>query len=288
MVVTIVGIGLIGGSLTKSLRANGFASELIGVDTNTTHCEQALELRLVDRILPIEEAITASELIILAVPVNNAREILPSILDQLKGGQIVTDMGSTKKGICNKVANHINRQQYVAAHPIAGTEFSGPQAAISDLFLHKVTIICDSEKSSQQALQSVEGMFRSLFMRIAYMSSEAHDKHIAYVSHLSHISSFTLGLTVLEIEKNEKNIFNMAGSGFASTVRLAKSSPDMWAPIFEQNAENLSVALEAYINQLTRFKSLIDEGQTDEAHALMKDANEIRRILEGIELDEKG
>ncbi|MBN4062312.1 MAG: prephenate dehydrogenase [Flavobacteriales bacterium] len=287
MEVTIIGLGLIGGSLAMALRQNGFATHIIGVENNEEHGEQALELGLADEVLPLDEAISKGEMIIIAISVDAARKLLPEILDQINESQTVMDMGSTKAGICSVVENHPNRKNYVAAHPIAGTENTGPKAAINNLFFHKVAIICEKEKSGEQQLALAEQLFRSLFMKLVYMAAKEHDLHAAYVSHLSHISSFTLGLTVLDIEKDEQNIFNLAGSGFASTVRLAKSSPEMWAPIFEQNAEYLSDALDTYIKWLTKFKKLIDSKQKNEVEELMRQANDVGRILDGIELGEK-
>lgn len=280
MNITIIGVGLIGGSLAIKLK--GFQTKLIGVDANPEHAKEALELGLVDAVLPFEEAVKISDLILIAIPVNAARKILPSVLDLISDDAVVADMGSTKAGICKAVRNHKRRKNFVATHPIAGTENSGPKAAFSLLFDEKITIICEKDLSSERAVQTIERLFHILNMKITYMNPEAHDKHIAYVSHLSHISSFTLGLTVLEIEKDEKKIFDMAGSGFASTVRLAKSSPQMWGPIFEQNSDNLSEALNAYISNLQKFKELIDNQKSEETYSLMEQANGIRRILDGI------
>ena len=280
MNITVIGVGLIGGSLALALR--GFQTNIIGVDSNPDHAKKALELGLVDEIKTLDEALIVSDLIILAIPVDAARMLLPNILDNIPENGVVVDMGSTKNGICKKVRNHAKRGQYVASHPISGTENTGPEAAFSTLFKDKMTIICEKELCNLNAIELIEKMFGLLEMKIVYMNPEEHDRHIAYVSHLSHITSFTLGLTVLEIEKDEKNIFNMAGSGFASTARLAKSSPEMWAPIFEQNSHSLSKALAAYIKNLQRFKDVIDKKDTKEALSLMNEANNIRHILEGL------
>ncbi len=286
MKVCIIGIGLIGGSLGLSLKRNGFAAEIIAVDKNEDHLAQAIRLGIADRALELSDAVAQSELIILAIPVNASLRILPEILDSISTNQIVVDMGSTKGDLCAAVDNHVSRRNYVASHPIAGTENSGPEAAFATLFLDKVGIICDKQRSAPNALALVEKLYKSLFMRLTYMDAKEHDRHIAYVSHLSHITSFTLGLTVLEVEKNEKNIFNMAGSGFASTARLAKSSPEMWAAIFDQNADNLIEVLNAYIKNLEKFKHLIKDGDIEQVFSLMQEANDIRRILNGIELKE--
>jgi len=283
MIITVVGIGLIGGSLALSLRKNGFGTNFTGVDNNQIHRSDAMWLGIVDEILPLQDAVCKSDIVILSIPVSAAAKVLVNILDILEAtdnnNTVVADMGSTKKGICLECENHPRRSQYVASHPIAGTEFSGPKAAIDNLFAGKKTIICDKELSSDFSLALITKMFQSIDMDISYMSSDVHDKHIAFVSHLSHISSFALGTTVLNIEKDEKSIFTMAGSGFSSTVRLAKSSPDTWAPIFTQNADSILFALNNYIQQLEKFKTCIENKDAEELKNLMKNANEIKRII---------
>ncbi|MCZ6900037.1 MAG: prephenate dehydrogenase [Bacteroidetes bacterium] len=286
MNITIVGLGLIGGSLAIDLRARKFGSEFWGVDSNEHHASKAQELGLVDNIVDLEHLFMA-DLVVLAIPVDQARNLLPKIMQNINSQAVVVDIGSTKQGICQIADQLPNRDQYVASHPISGTENVGPEAAIANLFRGNVTIICDQEKCRNSALELIRAMYKTLGMKVIYMDPKDHDLHIAYVSHLSHISSFTLGLTVLEIEKNEKNIFNMAGSGFASTVRLAKSSADMWVPIFEQNASNLSKALQTYIDNLIHFKKLIDHLDKTAMFRIIHQSNEIRRVLDGIELKEK-
>lgn len=287
MKTTVIGLGLIGGSIAIDLRKAGIATDLVGVDRHAEHGEKAVALGLVDRIDLIDSAVQQADLIIVAIPVNAMCQILPSILDQVKDSGVVIDAGSTKNLICKAVASHPKRSQFVAAHPIAGTENSGPTAAFSGLFRGKTNIICESERSSTQALGIAMKVFEALEMNTIFMESDEHDKHVAYVSHLSHVSSFLLGQTVLDIEKDEKNIFALAGSGFASTVRLAKSSPEMWAPIFEQNLDYLSQALQEYIMHLQRFHYHLLKRDTTELHRIMSKANEIRRVLEGIELKTK-
>lgn len=284
MRICVIGLGLIGGSIATSLKNRGFASEIFGVDNNASHCEEAVKIGFVDQCLPVEDAISKAEIILLAIPVDAAKNLLPSLLDQISEHQTIIDLGSTKEGICSVADKHPKRNQFVASHPIAGTENVGPSAAFDGLYDNKITIICDREKSLETAVIKCEEIYKALNMKVLYMDSKEHDRHIAYVSHLSHITSFVLGQTVLEIEEDEKSIFNMAGSGFASTVRLAKSSPDMWAPIFEQNQEHLSTALGAYINNLQDFKDKIDSGDKLALHDLMKKVNDIRRVLNGIEL----
>ncbi len=279
MNVTIIGLGLIGGSMALDLRKAGIATKLMGIDQNSSNAKKALDLKLVDEVLPENEALSKADLVILAIPVNAICAFLPSVLDAVNKHTIVIDAGSTKKMICNSVTNHPRRNQFVASHPIAGTEFSGPEAAFNGLFENKTNIICEREKSSAQALSLAEKVFKTLGLNTIFMEPEEHDKHVAYVSHLSHVSSFLLGQTVLDIEKNEKNIFDLAGSGFASTVRLAKSSPEMWTPIFEQNAEYLSQALLEYIMHLQKFQYHLQKRDAKELHKIMTKANDIKRIL---------
>jgi prephenate dehydrogenase len=287
MKVTIIGLGLIGGSVARDLRKLGIATQLVGVDLNPAHGQKAVELGLVDKIESEEKALSSSDLVILAIPVTAMCALLPSILDVVNKNAVVIDVGSTKSLICKAVSNHAKRHQFVAAHPLAGTEYSGPEAALEGLFVRKTIIICEREKSSDEALAVAEKIFVTLGMKIIFMESDEHDKHVAYVSHLSHVSSFLLGQTVLDIEKDEKNIFELASTGFASTVRLAKSSPDTWAPIFEQNAEYLSQALLEYIMHLQKFHYHLMKHDTKELHRIMSRSNEIKRVLEGIELKSK-
>jgi prephenate dehydrogenase len=280
MKVTVIGLGLIGGSLAMDLRKHKLATELIGVDFNQAHAQQALDLGLVDRILPEDKALTESDVVLLTIPVNAIGALLPTILDQIGKNTVVIDTGSTKGLICKSVSGHARRNQFVAAHPISGTENSGPTAALEGLFIGKTNIICESEKSSEQSLKMARTIFETVGLKTIFMEAEEHDKHVAYVSHLSHVSSFLLGQTVLDIEKDEENIFDLAGSGFASTVRLAKSSPAMWAPIFEQNSEYLSQALLEYIMHLQKFHYHLMKKDSKELMKTLTNANGIRRVLE--------
>ena len=287
MKTTIIGPGLIGGSIAIDLRKSGLTKNLIGVDANPAHAKKAVELGIVDEALPLEDAVKDADLVITAIPVNVIKSVLLKVMDTISDKTIVIDTGSTKSQICKAIETHPRRSQFVAAHPIAGTENSGPTAAFSGLFIGKTNIICEHEKSSTKALQLADEVFSKLQMRTIFMEPVEHDKHVAYVSHLSHVSSFLLGQTVLDIEKDEKNIFNLAGSGFASTVRLAKSSPEMWAPIFEQNAEFLSQALLEYIMHLQKFQYHLMKRDVKELHKIIVDANRIRNVLEGIELKQQ-
>lgn len=282
MKVTIIGLGLIGGSLAIDMRNCGFASEIVGVDNNETHATQALARRLVDRVLPLAEAVQGTQLVILAIPVHAIVVTLPKVMALIDAQTVVTDMGSTKELICRSIENHPRRAHFVASHPMAGTENSGPLAAILGMFAQKTAVICDRERSADVSLARVEDLYRCLDMRLISMSAAEHDLHVAYVSHLSHISSFVLANTVLDKEKDVTTIFDLAGGGFASTVRLGKSSPDMWTPIFEQNRENVINALSAYIEHLTQFHWSLKEGRFDVTREMMENANQVRRVLDTI------
>jgi prephenate dehydrogenase len=283
MKITVVGVGLLGGSLALIAKEKGIASKVIGVDINEAHAQKALQLGIADEMLPLAQAVKDTDLVVLATSVNVLVKQLPNVLDLIADHTVVMDLGSTKELICKVADSHPRRAQFVASHPIAGTENSGPDAAFPGLLKKKIMIICDKEKSSRQALETVLSLSKQFEMRLSFMNSAEHDRHLAYVSHLSHISSFALGITVLDKEKDEKSIFEMAGSGFSSTVRLAKSSPEMWAPIFTQNKENISTALGAYIRRLQAFKDIIDTDDETRSKELMLHANEIRRVLLGIE-----
>ncbi len=288
MKVAVIGLGLIGGSMAIDLRLKGVAETLVGVDDNEAHAAEAMKLGLVDEILSLDEAVQSTDLVILAIPVSAITRTIAGILNKIHPGAVLMDTGSTKAAICKTVITHTNRSQFVAAHPIAGTENSGPGAAFSGLFRNKTMIVCEKERCSDKALEVANKVFNALEVKTIFMEPVEHDKHVAYVSHLSHVSSFLLGQTVMDIEKDEKNIFDLAGSGFASTVRLAKSSPDMWAPIFEQNVEYLSQALLEYIMHLQKFHYYLMKKDSKEIHRIMTEANDIRRVLSGIELkDEK-
>ncbi len=278
MNIAIIGLGLMGGSAAIDLKKRGFAGKITGVDNNKLHAETALHVGIVDEIASLEEAINKSDLVLVAVPVDGAVKLIPKILDQVKS-QMVTDMCSTKEMICRLVKYHPKRKNYVAAHPMAGTEFSGPWAAMSGLFDGKAVIFCDAEESDIRALAAIRRMYEALNMRVTFMNSISHDRHAAYVSHLSHISSFALALTVLDQERTQKHIFDLASGGFDSTVRLAKSSAEMWSPIFEQNAENVVEVLEIYINKLENFKDAIKDGNREKIDELIKKSNNIKKIL---------
>jgi len=278
--LAIIGLGLIGGSIALEARQKGFAKNIIGVDQNAEHQQKALDLKLVDVCLDLEDMLaTAPDLIILAIPVSAIQRLLPSLLDVLPEKSYVLDTGSTKSAICAQVAAHPNRQRFIAGHPIAGTEFSGPEAAHFGLFSAKNFIFCEVERSAEQGLRYCRELMEAIGAKAIQMDAENHDTHLAYISHLSHVSSFMLGQTVLDIEKDNKAIFQLAGSGFASTVRLAKSSPDMWAPIFMQNASILGAALQEYIIQLQQFQHALIKRDEARIKDMLLAANKIKQVL---------
>ena len=278
MKVYIIGIGLIGGSMALDIQTLHKDAVIIGVDANENHLEQAIKLGIIHQKSELKDVIDA-DFVILAVPVDIALELLPKILDIVSDDTLVFEVGSTKSPICEAVMNHPKRRNFLATHPIAGTEFSGPTAAVSNLFVDKTNIICEVEKTTFKLQEKGLKLFKDLGMRIRYMEPKSHDKHIAYVSHLSHISAFMLGKTVIEKEKDEKDIFDMAGSGFESTVRLAKSSPAMWTPIFKQNKKQVVKSLEEYIANLSQFKNLLESENYEQIFNEMENTNRIKEIL---------
>ena len=280
MTVAVVGIGLIGGSMAIDLRKRGFARKIIGVDASIQHQNIAVMCGIVDETANLEDAIERSDLIILSTPVDTNCVMLPLILDRIGGtGKVVTDMGSTKGSISKVSRNHPARGRYVAAHPMAGTEFSGPMAAHGKLFDYKTSIICDPELSDPDALEVIENMLSVLNMKVVTMGSKDHDVHVAYVSHISHITSFSLALCVLAKEKEAENIMTLAAGGFESTVRLAKSNADTWAPIFAENADHIIEVMDTYIEKMKVFRKLISEKDIEGLKHIMEDANKIQKIL---------
>ncbi len=278
--VTIVGVGLISGSFALALKQFGLAQKVIGVSRTEKSATKALELGLIDEVMPLEEAVKTADLIYVAIPVDASVNVLQQILDKVQSHQIVTDAGSTKAQICAALDNHPMRTRFVAAHPMWGTEYSGPEAAVKNAFAGKACVICDAEKSAPDALKAIEEIYQTIGMHLLYMSAVDHDMHAAYVSHISHITSFALANTVLEKEKEENAIFELAAGGFESTVRLAKSNPDMWLPIFMQNRDNVLDVLNEHISQLRKFKAALEKENYEFLQELMQQANRIRKILE--------
>ena len=278
MTATIVGTGLIGGSMALALRDLGIAEKIIGVDASEAHAKRAMELGIVDETAPLSQAIQHSDLVIVAIPVHAVEELLPELMDQVTD-QVVMDVSSTKKTILASIQDHPRRSRFVATHPMWGTENSGPDAAIKGAFTGKVTVISDREHSDADAVDLVETIYKQLGMRVLYMDAASHDIHAAYVSHISHITSFALANTVLEKEREEDTIFAMASAGFESTVRLAKSNPAMWVQIFMQNRENILDVLNEHISQLRKFKSCLEKENEEYLQELITNANKIRKIL---------
>ena len=278
MNVYIIGVGLIGGSMALDIKSNYNNVTVFGIDANENYLDAALNMNIIDKKASIPDLADA-DFVILAVPVDIALVLLPSILDAINDDTLVFDVGSTKFPICEAISNHPKRRNFMATHPIAGTEFSGPSAAGLGLFQGKTNIICEVEKTTFKLHQKTLELFDKLGMRIRYMDAKSHDKHIAYVSHLSHISAFMLGKTVIEKEKDERDIFDMAGSGFESTVRLAKSSPTMWTPIFKQNKKHVVKTLGEYISNLSKFKELLESDNYEAVYDEMQSVNKIKEIL---------
>ena len=283
----IIGLGLIGGSMAIDLKRKGFAQEVLGVEAEPVNAAAAKKIGLVDRVVSFSECLEQCDLVVLAVPVGTAVRMLPQVLDGFRAieekegscTKVVIDVCSTKEHLARSVKYHPVRRSYVATHPMAGTEYSGPWAAMPGLFDGHACIICDSEESSPKAVRLVEQMYAALNMRTIYMNSSNHDVHTAYVSHISHVTSFALALTVLDKERDDKHIFDLASGGFSSTVRLAKSSPDMWTPILSQNRDNVLHVMDTYIEKMNAFRKAIADGDEDAVRSLIEDANRIRRII---------
>ena len=279
LTVTIVGVGLISGSFALGLRDKGFAKHIIGVSRTEASGKRAVELGIVDEVLPLVDAIKKSDFIYIAIPVDATIPVLQTILDNITDKQFVADAGSTKFAMCKAVENHPMRHRFVATHPMWGTEYSGPEAAVRDAFKGRACVICEKDKSDKDIVDTIETIYKTLGMNMIYMDADAHDMHAAYISHISHITSFALANTVLQKEKEENTIFELAGGGFESTVRLAKSSPAMWAPIFMQNRDNVLDVLNEHITQLLKFKVCLEKENFEYLEELMVNANKIKRIL---------
>lgn len=280
MKVGIVGIGLIGGSLARDFRSVGHS--IFGYDQNEQHCDQALDLKIADEIMPLELLAKECDILFVSIPVHATVDAVSQLLNTISWNGIVVDTSSTKATICKALQDHPKRGRYIASHPLAGTEYSGPKAAIDGLFAGKKNIICDEHLSDDDALDAVIGLLESIGLQNLFMNPVEHDRHMAYVSHLSHVSAFMLGTTVLEIEEDQKQIFNLASTGFESTVRLAKSSPETWSSIFSDNSDNVLTALDSYISHLKKFRSAIESKNVSEMTEMMQKANNIRRALNGM------
>ncbi len=277
--VTIVGVGLISGSFSLALKDKGLVKKVIGVSRSEASAKKALELGLIDEALPLNEAVLQSDLIYVAIPVDATLPVMQTIMDLITDKQIVADAGSTKHALCSMLADHPMRRRFVATHPMWGTEYSGPEAAVHDAFAGRACVICEKEKSDKDAVATMEQLYRTIGMHLVYMDADSHDMHAAYVSHIAHITSFALANTVLEKEKEEDAIFELAGGGFESTVRLAKSSPAMWVPVFMQNREHVLDVLNEHITQLRKFKACLEKENVEYLQELIESANKIKRII---------
>ena len=279
MRVAVVGLGLIGGSFALALKDKSIASSVVGVEANAANAEAAMRLGLVEAVLPLNEAVEGADLVALAVPVDAIPQLAIKVLNRVTENQIVIDMGSTKEELCEIISQHPRRGRFVATHPMWGTEYSGPEAATVESFAGRAVVICQKEMSDSKAVECIEDIYRKLGMTVLEMNPEQHDLHTAYVSHISHITSFILSTTVLEKEREEEAIFNLAGGGFDSTVRLAKSSAETWIPIFMQNKYNVLDVLREYIHQLNLFRKALEKDDTDALKQIITKANEIKKVL---------
>ena len=281
MKVGIIGLGLIGGSIALKLKDLFDKLTIYGYDIDHNSISYSIKNKIIDAKYD-EDLLNELDYIFLAIPVESIKNKLQNYLDKISEKTLIIDLGSTKFQICNSVKDHKKRKNYLATHPIAGTEFSGPGSATKDLFKNKVMILCDTEKTDSNLLSNAKKIIKSIGMIIKSMDSKEHDRHIAYVSHLSHISSFILGKTVMDKEDGEHAICNMAGSGFESTVRLAKSSPEMWSSIFVENKKNIIESLDEYISNINNFKKLIEMSDKETLNKEMRRINGIKEILKGI------
>lgn len=277
--VTIVGVGLISGSFSLALKERALVKKVIGVSRTEASAQKAIELGLIDEALPLEEAVKQADLIYVAIPVDATIGVMQQVMDMVTDKQIVADAGSTKHALCAAMDAHPMRSRFVATHPMWGTEYSGPEAAVRNAFAGRSCVICEKEKSDAAAVATIEEVYRQLGMHLVYMDADSHDMHTAYISHISHITSFALANTVLEKEKEEDTIFELAGGGFESTVRLAKSNPAMWVPIFKQNREHVLDVLNEHISQLRKFKACLEKENYTYLQELIEQANTIKRIL---------
>ena len=277
--ITIVGVGLISGSFSLALKDKGLVRNVIGVSRTPESIQKALDLGLIDEALPLAEAVKKSDLIYVAIPVDVTIPVMRQIMDLVTDKQIVADAGSTKAALCESLADHPMRSRFVAMHPMWGTEYSGPEAAVRDAFKGRACVVCEKEKSAPDAVETMERLYTDMGMHMVYMDANSHDMHAAYISHISHITSFALANTVLEKEKEDNAIFELAGGGFESTVRLAKSNPSMWVPIFMQNREHVLDVLNEHITQLRKFKSCLEKENGEYLRELMENANKIKRII---------
>ena len=279
MKILIAGLGLIGGSFALALRDRGIADEILGVEKSDENAAEALRLGLADRIVTLEEGVPQADLVVLATPVDTIPLMAVKALNHVTDRQVVMDMGSIKAELCEVISMHARRGRFVAAHPMWGTEYSGPRAAQHGAFTGRNAVLCEAERSDADALATVERIFRTLDVPVVYMGAEEHDLHAAYVSHISHVTSFALALTVLEKEREERHIFDLEGGGFESTVRLAKSAAATWVPILLRNKYNVLDVLREHIHQLQIMRRMIERDDAEGLTSAFGKANSIQRII---------
>lgn len=279
MKILIAGLGLIGGSFALALRDRGIADEILGIEKSDENAAEALRLGLADRIVTLEEGVPQADLVVLATPVDTIPLMAVKALNHVTDRQVVMDMGSIKAELCEVISMHARRGRFVAAHPMWGTEYSGPRAAQHGAFTGRNAVLCEAERSDADALATVERIFRTLDVPVVYMGAEEHDLHAAYVSHISHVTSFALALTVLEKEREERHIFDLAGGGFESTVRLAKSAAATWVPILLRNKYNVLDVLREHIHQLQIMRRMIERDDAEGLTSAFGKANSIQRII---------
>ena len=275
MVVAIVGLGLMGGSLALDLKKYNLATKIIGYDRNQKHRKEALELGLVDEVVEFD-AIKSADIIFLAIPVEGIIEALQNLKDVAKTTTII-DLGSTKAKIVATCPSQI-RTNFVAAHPMTGTEYSGPLAALEGLYYDKIVVLCNIEENDRLHKERAENIFVAIGMQIVYMDAKEHDLHAAYISHLPHAISYALANSVLK-QEDPKSILILAAGGFRDMSRLAKSSPKMWSDIFKQNKKNLLISLEVFKKELRYAKELIEKERWEELQEWMEHATTLHKIF---------
>ncbi len=279
MTTFVIGIGLIGGSFALSLKDNNLTQCVLGYDASPANLSQALELGLIDKEVDLEEGIAQADLIVLSIPVDSMPTLAIKVLNRVSPNQVVIDMGSIKEELCEVISMHANRRNFVATHPMWGTEHSGPQAAQKNAFKGRTCVICEQEKSNPEAVELVKNIYTTIGMPVIYMDADEHDIHVAYISHISHITSFALALTVLEKEREEQHIFDLAGGGFESTVRLANSSASTWVPILTRNKYNVLDVLREHIHQLQIMRKALESDDRETLTKMMRKANTIQKII---------
>ena len=272
----IIGLGLIGGSMGLALKAKEPTMEIVGLDRDEAHCAKALELGLVERIVEFAE-IERCDIIILAVPV----EGVISLTAQLSGvaeRTTIIDLGSTKAKIVASIPPQI-RRNFVAAHPMAGIEKFGPEAAFKELYENHIVVLCNVEESGEIQRERAKWLFERIGMQIVYMDAKEHDRHAAYISHLPHAISYALANSVLK-QEDPKSILTLAAGGFRDMSRIAKSSPRMWSDIFRQNRKHLLTSIEAFEQEIAQAKWMVEEQRWEELEAWMAHATTLHNILD--------